>query len=303
MIWFKNAQVYTLAEPFELTVSELADKLANEPYSPCSKQQPLSQGWVSPLSGADQLVHQSGDNWLLCLQRQQRLLPASVINEVLAERVEELQLKEDRRVGRKEQQSLKDEIIFELLPKAFVKTTRHYLFINPKKSLLIVGAGSETMADDLTSFLRQTLGQLPLRLLSTDCQPAPVVTAWLAGDKPQPDHWQLQPDLELTYTDNNDIKIKLKNLELDSEELQLHLQQNAQVQQIAFDWHERLQAVINQKAQIKRIRYSDMLTEQANQDGGDDKATLFDASFTLMSSELVSLIDDVKQLFSISSQQ
>ena len=299
MLWFKNAQVYTLSDSFDFNETDIEEKLQQHLFGPCQKQQMVSLGWVPAIPDTASLIHRSGSNYLLCIKRQERLLPGAVINEVLAEKVENIQISEDRRVGSKERQTLKDEVIFELLPKAFLRSTLNYLFINPVKKLLVINVASDKRADELTAFMRDSIGSLPVKMLSSDCQPAPVLSSWLSQPGTAPEQLVLLPDLELSYSHNSDIKVRLKNLELESDELQMHLSDGALVQQIALSWQERIDCVINHKAQIKRLRFADLLTEQALNDAGDDKASQFDASFTIMADMLIELIGDVKHWFQV----
>ncbi|AJQ93041.1 recombination-associated protein RdgC [Gynuella sunshinyii] len=297
MLWFKNAQVYTLSDSFEFDETTAEEQLQQHLFGPCQKQQTVSLGWVPAIPDTDALIHRSGNNYLLCVKRQERLLPGAVVNEVLAEKVEAIQLNEDRRVGSKERQTLKDEVIFELLPQAFLRSTLNYVFLNPVKKLLIVNVASDKRSDEVTAFMRDSLGSLPVKMLSSDCQPAPVLTSWLENPETAPEQVLLLPDLELSYSHNPDIKVRLKNLELESDELQMHLSEGALVQQIALSWQERIDCVINHKAQIKRLRFADLLTEQALNDAGDDKASQFDASFTIMAEMLVQLVEDIRHWF------
>jgi len=299
MIWFKNALIYQLADTAELNMDQWETDMAKHLYAPCLQQQPVSLGWVPAIPDTESLVHVSGAFALMCLQRQERLLPTTVVREVLAEKVAQLQQDEDRRVGSKERQTLKDEVIFSLLPRAFVRTTRHYLYVDIQNRLLVVDAASEKRADEVTGTLREALGTLPMTLFQSHCLPAPVLTQWVKDSEAVPAEWELQPDLEMTQSSNSDIKIRLRNLELDSEAVATHLQEDGQVVAIAFDWKERVQALVNAKAQLKRIRFADLITEQAFDAGGDDKIQQMDASFTLMASELSALMKDMKVHFNL----
>lgn len=299
MIWFKNAQIYRLSENFKVDFEHWQQAMSARLFSPCQQQQPVSLGWVSAIPDTSNLIHQSGRYALLCLQRQERLLPASVIREVLQEKVDLIRQQEDRRVGSKERQTLKDEVIFELLPKAFVRTSRIYCYIDTELHVLVVDAASEKRADEISGFLRETLGTLPVTVLQSHCQPAPVLTSWVRDENAVAEGWVLQPDMELTHSDNQDAKVKLKHVDFDSSALAAHLDESARVEQIAFEWQERLFAVINAKSQLKRIKYADTLTEQALNDGSDDKVTQADASFLLMASELSGIISDMIRHFGI----
>ena len=302
MVWFKNALIYPVTENQSWQWSEIEQQMEAHLYSPCSSQQQVSMGWVPAIPDTQNLIHVNGTNALMCLQRQERLLPSTVVNEVLGEKVALIQANEDRRVGSKEKANLKDEVIFELLPKAFVRTTRHYLYINSQDQVVVVNAASEKRGDEITSFLRETLGSLPISLLSSECQPSAVLTHWLANPEQAPEQLSFQPEVELTRSDNDDVKVRVKNLDLDGDELKMHLDQNGVVQQLAFEWQEKIQAVINAKSQIKRIKFSDLLAEQALNDSGDDKVSQFDASFMLMASELSQLIQQLRDWFSIRTE-
>ncbi len=299
MIWFKNIHYYPFSSSFNTSWKVLEKLLEEKPFSPCSSQQITTMGWVPTIPDTNNLVHVSGNSGLICCQRQERLLPASVIKEHLDERVEQIKLSEDRRVGSKEKQSLKDEVVFELLPKAFLRTTKHYFFINKDEDVLVANVSSEARADELTAFLRDTLGSLQIGLMSSGHNPTSVITGWLRDLEQTPDELVFLPDIELSKKDNPDTKIKLKNLDLESREFEMHLKQEGKVQQIAFEWNERIEAVINDKCQIKRIRYADVVTEQALNDSDDDKASQWDASFTLMSDDLMRLYNDLCRWFSI----
>ena len=299
MMWFKNAQVYCLSDTAVVALDQWQESMAKHVFAPCMQQQPVSLGWVPAIPDTEALIHVSGTHGLLCLQRQERLLPTTVIREVLAEKVAQLQQDEDRRIGSKERMTLKDEVIFSLLPRAFLRTTRHYLYVNLEQNILVVDAASEKRSDEITGFLRETLGSLPMTLLQSTCQPAPMLTQWVRDAENIASGWELQADLEMTQSSNSDIKIRLRNIELDSEAVATHLQEDGQVVQIAFDWKERVQAIITSKAHLKRIRFADLITDQAFEEGGDDKVQQMDVSFTLMANELSALILDMQNHFNV----
>lgn len=290
-ILFKDAHVYRLAG--KTTALDEA-KLAEHLFAPCLAQQHVSLGWVPPMIEDGPLVHGNGGNWLICLKKQERLLPGPVVRKALADKIKQIQQAEDRRVGSKERQTLKDEVIFSLLPKAFTRDSLHYAYINPQLGLMVVDSTSEGGADTLTSFLRESLGSLPLVLLQNSCLPAPKITEWVRSPEAVPRGWELLPDLALTQSSNHDVQVRLKNLELDGDAVALHLEQDGEITQIAFEWQDRLTATLTDKAQFKRIKFSDLVTEQIN---GDDMVAQRDTSFLLMATELNRLVLECEKLF------
>lgn len=51
---------------------------------------------------------------------------------------------------------------------------------------------------------------------------------------------------------------------------------------LSLAWEDKLSFVLDNKLAIKRLRFEELLQTQAEQDGGDDAAGQFDASFVLM---------------------
>src|SRR5690606_39361215 len=84
-----------------------------------------------------------------------------------------------RRPGKKERTDLKDEITFELLPRAFTRTGRLYAYIDPRAGLLVVNSGAHNRAEDLLSQLRESLGSLPVLPLKTRDPIPTTLTQWL----------------------------------------------------------------------------------------------------------------------------
>jgi recombination associated protein RdgC len=96
-MWFRNARPYKLPSRLGIDASELSQRLSRRPFVPCRPSQPTSSGWVAALSDdATDFVHKSGDYWLVRLQREERLLPASVIRSEVNNRIQEIQAGQGR---------------------------------------------------------------------------------------------------------------------------------------------------------------------------------------------------------------
>mgnify|MGYP003574952026 FL=1 len=75
---------------------------------------------------------------MICLQVEEKILPAVVIRQELNRKLKKLKRRKNRKVYQKEKYSLKDEFIVTLLPKAFSRLTRVYLY-DIKNHLLVLG--------------------------------------------------------------------------------------------------------------------------------------------------------------------
>ena len=88
-------------------------------------------------------------------------------------------------------------------------------------------------------------------------------------------------------------KMGIKREDLASEEIQNHLAAGKLVTQLTLAWHDKLSFLIDDKLTIKRLRFEDLLLDQAEEDGGDDAASQFDASFILMMMTFVEFIPEL----------
>ena len=142
-MWFKNIRLYRFTKPFEVAEDVLEQALSSSAFTPCGSQDLMQYGWVSPAGrGSDSLVHAAMGNWMVCARKEEKVIPASVIKEQLDEKVALISAKEARNVGKKERQTLKEEVILTLLPKALPKTHFTYAFITADKEWLVIDASS-----------------------------------------------------------------------------------------------------------------------------------------------------------------
>lgn len=290
-MWFKNIHFYRLNEQFSIDAQSLEQQLAEHRFRPCSSQESSTFGWVSPMGkDAEQLVFAHERCLLICAQREEKILPAAVINDHLNERIEAIELKEDRKVRRKEKLALKDDITFELLPRAFSRyqTTRAYLDLS--KQLLIIDAASAKKAEDLCSLLRETLGSLPIRLPVTQTAPAAVMTQWLQTPDTRPQGLALGQDTELREPQPEGAVLRCRQQDLDTEEISTHLSAGKQAIKLAVDYNNRLTCVLQDDLSIKRLRFTDLVTDKAEEMAEGDAQALFEADFSLMSLELAAFI-------------
>jgi recombination associated protein RdgC len=144
---FKNLVVYTLGEGFELDVNTLSELLEVNQAQQLTALQELNFGWVSPSNTALELFEVVGGKVFIVGETKEKILLASVVNDILNERLDQIETDEGRRPVKKEREQLKENIRIELLPQAFYKTRRTAAYIDVLNGLLVVDAASEKVAD------------------------------------------------------------------------------------------------------------------------------------------------------------
>ena len=282
-MWFRNLLVYRLTQDLPFVADELQAALAAKPARPCASQELTTYGFVAPFGkGADApLVHVSQDFILIAARKEDRILPGSVVRDALKEKVEEIEAEQMRKVYKKERDQLKDEIIQAFLPRAFIRRSTTFAAIAPKQGLILVNSASPKRAEDLLSTLREAIGSLPVRPLTVKMAPTAVLTEWVKTQQAA-EHFTALDECELRDPQEDGGIIRCKRQDLTSDEIQLHLSTGKQVTQLSLAWQDKLSFVLDEKMIVKRLKFEELLQDQAEEDGGDEALGQLDASFTLM---------------------
>jgi len=284
-MWFRNIQLYRLTESFDLDAEALNKALNEKSFKPCGGLDTHSLGWAPPLGKhSELLVHAANGRLMICLRREDRLLPAAVIREALAEKVEQIEAAEARPVGRKEKTRLKDEIVIDLLPRAFTRSHHLYAYIDPKAGWVVIDSATPKKAEEMLSVLRETLGSLKVVPLAVNNAPAMSMTRWVEGTLPA--NFVAGDECELKEPVENGAVIRARKVDLAGDEVQTHLDAGKQVTKLAVEWNERIGCLLCDDLSIKRLRFLDLVMEEAAEVDADDAAARFDADFTLMAMEL-----------------
>ncbi len=296
-MWFKNLRAYRLTSPFTLTADQIHEQLLTRPFSHCAKTQATSCGWVAPLGGeVELLVHSANSRHLVCMRREERLLPATVVREMVEERVAELERSEGRKVRRRERESFKDEIVLNALPRAFTRSTRSFALIDAAAGWIFVDSASAARAEELTNLLRDCLGSFPLLLPEVNHAPSAVMTSWLQNAS-LPGDLQLGDECEMRELAEDGGVIRCRRQELASEEVQVHLDAGKRVVRLGLTWQDQLNFVLAEDLTLKRLRFGDEMTSRNDDIDSEDAAARFDADFALMTEVLTPLYVELLEHF------
>ncbi len=306
-MWFKNLKIYQFTQNFELSDQQLNEKLSTAKFSACSKHQLSSYGWISPLHKVSRqstnitepmLVHASSDFVLFCSQEEQKLLPASVINDLLQEKVSEIEAKEAYKVGKKQKDQLKEELVIDLLPRAFSRYYQNFAYIDRINNLFIVNASSSNKAEQLTEFMRKTIGTLALIPITPSHPIEQQLTSWLASNDIPPE-LALGENCELKDPSEDGGIVRCSKHDLISDEIKAHIEAGKLVTKIALIWQDKIEFTLHDDMAIKRIRLTDTLMDKIDDNAGsdDDAITRFDADFNLMALEFSHFIPALLGIF------
>ena len=207
-----------------------------------------------------------------------------------------IQVNEGRTVGRKERQTLKEEVTFELLPKAFCRSTLQFAYIAPQQGLIVVDAASGKRSEELLSCLRDTIGSVPVIPLMANNLPQQVMTNWLRTGQP-PAGFQLGHECELRDPSNDGGVIRCKHQQLTADEITSHIDAGMYVSKLGLCWDGGIEFVVDEQLAMKRLKFTDIIQDKVDQVEARDAAEQFDIDFSIMTLELSALIDALTEAF------
>lgn len=296
-MWFKNLCIVQLAEPFKYSAEELETQLATHAAHPCSALQEFSYGWTPPLGREhNMLVHAAGGYYLLAARKETKVLPASVVREHLENKIAEIALMFNRKVGKSEKAKLKDEVLMELLPRAFHKAQTTYGYIDIRQKLLVIDTASMKRADEFLELLRKCLGSLDVIWPEVNEAPTTLMSNWLLS-KTAPEKFNFADQGELVDRKGDGATVRFTQHDMIADEITHHIQANKQVKQLAMTWQDTLSFVLNDKLFIKRLRFLDLLKAEADDIQAESALERLDADFAIMTSAISELLPAIFHVF------
>lgn len=297
-MWFRNLRFYRLLEPMSATDAQLHDLLLPHAARDAGALETHSIGWVSPLGRrASQLAVEVSGAVMICSRRVDKVLPNGVVNDRLEERVAELEEREGREVKRRERGELREAVIAELLPRAFVQSSQTFAWIDRATGWVVVDAASERRAEELIEKLRESLGSFRVRPIAVRESPSRVMTNWLGGEQADMGNYRLLDTCELRDPGESGGVVRCRNLDLVSDEIRVHLENDKQAVKLGLEWSERMEFLLSEDLSVKRLRFSDQVQEEADQHADEDAAMRFMTEFNLMVLEMRRFLPELAAAF------
>ncbi|MCL1057025.1 recombination-associated protein RdgC [Shewanella gelidimarina] len=292
-MWFKNLTVYRFNKPFSVDTESMEKSLEDFTFSPCSSQDVSKFGFSNALGKhGDTLVHTAADRHLICATKEEKILPAQVIKEALEDKVALLESEDGRKLAKKEKDSLKDEIIMTLLPRAFSRRSQIRALILPEIQMVLVDSSSAAKSEELMALLRKAIGTLPIIPISFKTPIETQLTEWLKEGK-TPAAFEMQDEAELKSDSDEGGIVRFKQQDLTENEVLAHIEVGKQVHKLALHFGQSIAFLLQSDAAIKRLKFSEEFRAGNDDVGDEDPMARLDADFALMSSELIALVNSV----------
>jgi recombination associated protein RdgC len=297
---FKTASFFRIGTDFILPpLDALEGALQAARFVPCGATQPESYGWVAPRGNKSlALVESVGGQVILNLCTEKRALPASAVKAALDEAIEKFKKESGQeRVSAKVKKEFKEEVVLDLLPRAFTKRSNTLVWIDAANKLLVVGTGSLTGADKVVTCLLEALSDIPgsrpaisFKPVQTNQSAAASMSHWLAS-REAPYNFTVDRDCELKTPDEQKSTVRYSRHTLEIDEVPQHIAAGKVPTQLALTWNDRLSFVLTESAQMKKIQLLDVVLDGVQKGGKDDDG--FDTDAAIITGELSALIPDL----------
>lgn len=288
-MWFNNALIYQYELDEPVNLDEL---LSQDAMKPCPPHARFIYGWLPAIAG--EFVHEIAGASLICMGKEERLLPRGVINRILGERVEALEAQRGYAIKRTEKAQMAEDLEFELLPKSFCVQKRTLAILDTVSKRLIINASSANQASQLTSLLRKSVPGIRIEPLQHLGNLSARFAEWITNPASIPANFQLASDCLLFSPDDEKKRFTCKGYELPAEEILTLLSQGLAAAEISVIWNERIQFTLTHELTFKRLRCMDYLVDDFNEVRQlEEEYEQQDAALTLLSGEFRLLMDEL----------
>ena len=293
MLWFKNAIIYQLNNDTLLNKDTIEKAIKSIPFTPCGNLDTIKMGWVSPYNDNNQndfIIDMQG-HLLLRIKKESKILPAPVIKQALLEKIDKQEQALSRKLTKNEKATLKDEVMIDLMPRAFSKYNHYWLWIDTHNKRIIIDCSSFKQAEDILAILRKQLGALALTPLSIDTPLEQVMTTWVK-EKLNFAPFLLGDQAELKDPLEGNGIISCKNQDITSDEMLIHFDSGKWITKIKIIDERGVNFIVNSDLTLKRIKFDSTILDENEDIGSDEFDKRLEADFIIMANLLSTTIND-----------
>jgi recombination associated protein RdgC len=297
---FKSASFFRIDNDFVLPpLDALEESLQGARFVACGATQPESSGWIAPRGKKSLVLAESvGGQLILKLCTERRAVPASAVKAAVDERIEKYKAETgNERVGAKIKKEFKEDVVLELLPRAFTKRSSTLIWLDPVNRFLVVDSGSLTGADKVVTYLIEALSAVPgagpgivVKPVQTQTSATASMSHWLTTQE-APLNFSVDRDCELKTPDDQKATVRYSRHTLEIDEVPQHIAAGKVPTQLAMTWNERVSFVLNESAQVRKLKLLDVVMDGVQEGGKDDDG--FDTDAAILTGELSGLIPDL----------
>ncbi len=299
-MFFKNLTLFRFSPSVANDLSRLDDVLPEHRLRACGPLEMFTRGFVPPVGSGDgePLTHTVKQCTLLTVGGQEKMLPAAVVNDELQRKVQKIAEEEGRKVGGRERKRLKDDVVTELLPRAFVRNSRMSGYVDREKGWVVLDTASRKAAENALTQVREALGSFPAVPLAPEEGVRVLLTDWLANGV-LPAGLTLGDECELRDPASATGAVSIsRRQDLDAEEVKEHLRNGKQVFRLGLTFDDRISFVLGEDLVVRKVKFLDVVVNELGDNPSDAHAEM-QAGLALLSLELGRLLGKLEEWFGL----
>lgn len=295
-MWFKNCQIYELAEPVAYEPEKLSNQISTFKHIPCGPHQEKNHGWIPAMAGSESLVFAANGVMLLCLKTEEKIIPPSVVIDEMCERTFNIEQKEGRKLSRREKTSLKEDVYASFLPRALARSQKTYAYIDTIKNIMVVDTSSVSKADQFVQYLKKSTQSIKFSLPDVQT-PSVLMTHWMKSQE-APSPFKLDDNCVLKDPRDEKRLVRVQKHSLLDDNIHAFLDEGYMVEQLSLNWSEQLHFTLKEDFSISRLRFADIVEEKASGIFTETDEERFDANFSILTETLRHFLNDLLAIFS-----
>lgn len=301
---FSNILAYRATNAFDLhkDLEAVNQALASKPARLPGKMELNAVGFVPPVGEEGAFIERiSPMAYVFAYNLAERMIPGKIVRQQVAARVKQIEKEQERKVYAREKQQIKDEVLNQMLPRAFIDQKITYgIVMGP---YILIDSSSAKRGEDILSTLRSCLGSLGVRPVAVKTTPIDAFTRWFTtGEIDGPFH--MTGDFKANSRNDESDFVNGKGTSPQDEGLSdLVLEHDRRVTVLGLGWGtstgETATFTVNEMIGIKGIKWPESLAEQAADQVGEEddddarRVTLLRTTMILLGAELRALLEDL----------
>lgn len=304
-MWFRQLQIFNTQNLDKVNLTELSEQFKKLKFHLCLPNMPFSLGWIPPTEDLAEdgaqieapYIHSANHCLMMCLKIEEKILPATVINNKVKERVKEIEVAELRKVSGKEKQALREDIYHGLMPQAFGKLSKIYAYIDTKNNWLLLNTTTAKKTETFISLLQKTLPDIKINNLETK-KIATILTHWVKDNK-YPTSLTIEDKAVLQDPNKQSRVIRCQQQDLFAKSIQTLLQEGYDISQLQLTWHDQITFTLKDNFVLSNLKYQDAVIELSNETTSETKIEQFNADYLIMAGLLSQMLTELLQEFGV----
>lgn len=303
MAFYKNAAMAHITGSRMLLRDDIEEALAKMLFRPLEKQQRLSEGFVSPVSvlPADELTYTINQCVFFAYRSDEKVIPKSAINQLVAAKAKEIEEKEQRKVCRKERKLLQEQVLDEVTPNALPKQSLLRGYFDLRQRMLVVDSTSPKKLEELHGHLRSNLfisngGGIAFQPLNVNATMSTVMSCWLLEGY-TPSNFSIDDEGEIIAAGGEGAQIKIAKQDMEASDITQLLQAGRVVRKLAMTWNDRIGFVVATGFNLSKLHWHEKVELRIAEAGSETAEDRRDASMTIMTGDLRELVYALGECF------